>query len=125
MIHRLWILLVGCPGLPSPPRASDVLPLRLVAEMSMPIRLDPSEGYEFEALARYNAERARGIAHTPEWDALMASEQERFNRQQRERLIAEGGRPLDPENPDGAWMVPGPMPSRWERLRWWIEEHVR
>ena len=36
--------------------------------------------YEFEALARFNAERARGILHTPEWIEEMAIQQERFNR---------------------------------------------
>lgn len=90
--------------------------------VSLPIRLEPSEGWEFELLARYNSEKSRGIAHTPEWDALMASEQERFNRQQRDKMIAQGGHPLDPDNPDGAWMVPGPVPSPWQRLRWWVED---
>lgn len=32
-----------------------------------------------ERLARYNAERARGIVHTPEWDAAMAQLQRRFD----------------------------------------------
>ena len=34
---------------------------------------------EFEVLARYNAERARGIVHTPEWDERMASLQAKFD----------------------------------------------
>ena len=34
---------------------------------------------EFGPLATYNAERARGIVHTPEWDAAMAELQCRFN----------------------------------------------
>ena len=38
--------------------------------------------YEFADLATYNSERARGIVHTPEWDALMAAEQRRFNETQ-------------------------------------------
>jgi hypothetical protein len=33
----------------------------------------------FEALAVYNAERARGIAHTAEWDARMAALQADFS----------------------------------------------
>lgn len=33
----------------------------------------------FEPLATYNAERARGIVHTPEWDAAMVALQCRFN----------------------------------------------
>lgn len=36
--------------------------------------------YEFKALADYNAERARGIAHTAEYDEKMRAEQARFDR---------------------------------------------
>lgn len=43
-------------------------------------RPDPCE-YEFWALATYNAERHRGLVHTPEYEKRMASEQERFNKQ--------------------------------------------
>jgi hypothetical protein len=32
-----------------------------------------------DILATYNAERARGIVHTPEWDAKMAKEQQLFD----------------------------------------------
>jgi len=40
------------------------------------------EGQEWrvERLGRFNAERARGLLHTPEWIAFMESEQEAFNR---------------------------------------------
>lgn len=48
-------------------------------------RYDPAE-YEFWALATYNAERARGIVHTPEWTAAMAREQERFDAHWKENL---------------------------------------
>jgi hypothetical protein len=34
----------------------------------------------FEVLARYNSERWRGVAHTPEWDALMARIQADYDR---------------------------------------------
>jgi hypothetical protein len=34
---------------------------------------------KFEALAAYNAERARGIAHTAEWDAKMAALQAEYD----------------------------------------------
>ena len=37
---------------------------------------------KFEVLAVYNAEVARGIAHTPEWDADMAELQAEFDRWQ-------------------------------------------
>lgn len=39
------------------------------------VEMDPC----FEPLAVYNAERARGIVHTPEYDAEMATLQQRFN----------------------------------------------
>jgi hypothetical protein len=32
----------------------------------------------WSVLATYNSERARGIVHTAEWDALMAEEQEKW-----------------------------------------------
>lgn len=35
--------------------------------------------YDFEALATYNAEVARGIVHTPEWVEKMRHEQDRFD----------------------------------------------
>jgi hypothetical protein len=38
-----------------------------------------SEPYEFEALAQYNAEVARGLVHTDEYKTRMALEQRRFN----------------------------------------------
>lgn len=34
---------------------------------------------EFDPLARYNSEVARGLVHTPEWQAEMAVLQQRFN----------------------------------------------
>ena len=38
---------------------------------------------EFEPLARYNAEVARGIEHSPEWRSHMAELQSRFDRRAR------------------------------------------
>jgi hypothetical protein len=38
--------------------------------------------HRWDRLATYNAERYRGIVHTPEWDAAMAEEQRAFNREQ-------------------------------------------
>jgi hypothetical protein len=34
---------------------------------------------KFNALATYNGERARGIVHTPEWDATMAEVQREWD----------------------------------------------
>ena len=44
-----------------------------------------------EMLAQYNAERARGIVHTPEWTERMAVLQARFDERVREeaRIAAE------------------------------------
>ena len=38
---------------------------------------------DFDELATYNAERARGIVHTPEYDKRMAEVQHRFDWEQR------------------------------------------
>ena len=39
------------------------------------------EAKGYEQLAIYNAERSRGIVHTPEYDEAMAVIQERFDRE--------------------------------------------
>lgn len=44
------------------------------------MRQNPKPTYK--DLAQYNAECWRGIAHTSEWDAMMAELQEEFNRYQ-------------------------------------------
>lgn len=46
---------------------------------------------EVQRLAMYNAERARGIVHTPEWDAQMTELQQRFN----EEFLGRAGREDD------------------------------
>lgn len=45
-------------------------------------RLDREQEFEvlWSDLARYNAEVARGIVHTPEWDAFMAKKQDGYRR---------------------------------------------
>jgi len=48
------------------------------------------EPWKWEALAQYNAERSRGIEHTNDWKKIMASQQEQFNREQREDAEARG-----------------------------------
>lgn len=54
------------------------------------LRRPPPSSYEFQDLANYNAERARGIRHTEAWQERMAEEQRRFDVVMRERAIAEG-----------------------------------
>lgn len=41
---------------------------------------------DYDQLAIYNAEVARGIVHTPEWDQKMAAVQQRFNEQQAQQM---------------------------------------
>lgn len=52
--------------------------------------------YEFDDLALYNAERARGIMHTPEWQAKMAHRQSIFDWHQRSAAGIEHGPPPPP-----------------------------
>ena len=58
---------------------------------------------DFETLATYNAEVARGIVHTPEWDARMADLQREFDA--RVEAAIEQGR-----LPDGTVLLPSRMP---------------
>ena len=60
---------------------------------------------EYSALAQYNAEHARGIVHTPEWTALMAFVQERWDAQQVRDLEARGLRAIG----NGNWIRPEPL----------------
>lgn len=46
--------------------------------------------HDLDTLGRYNAERAHGIAHTPEWDEKMAGLQARFDAAERERIAQWG-----------------------------------
>lgn len=54
------------------------------------------EPRDLDELARYNSEKARGLVHTPEWDARMAEEQARFNTSWRERAAREGIEIIEP-----------------------------
>lgn len=56
--------------------------------------------YDFKTLAGYNAEKGRGIAHTPLWQAEMARLQATWDAGERERLIREGWTEL----PGGGWI---------------------
>ena len=49
-----------------------------------------ADDYRYADLARYNAERARGIVHTPEWRRRMERQQSDFDDEQTRRLIREG-----------------------------------
>jgi hypothetical protein len=48
---------------------------------------------KFDALATYNAERARGIVHTPEYAEKMTRAQTEFDNVRRDELLAEGWEP--------------------------------
>jgi hypothetical protein len=41
--------------------------------------MPPAMAARFEPLATYNAEKLRGLVHTPEWDAAMAELQREFD----------------------------------------------
>jgi len=65
----------------------------------------------FETLAVYNAERARGIVHTPEWDARMAALQVKFDEQVQDTL-------QQYRRPDGTYIFPARMPEAvWDSIR--------
>jgi hypothetical protein len=51
--------------------------------------------YRWWTLANYNAERARGIVHTAEWQERMRLEQDAFDREQR-RMVNLGPPPPPP-----------------------------
>lgn len=65
--------------------------------------------YEFEYLAVYNAEVARGIMHTPEWQQRMAEVQRRFDEQRRAELIDDGFTDLG----NGSWLKTTTHRPRW------------
>ena len=74
-------------------------------------------------LGTYNAERARGIVHTPEMDAQMAEKQKRYDALEDERRRAEGWeRIVGPEGEFKGWTRTWKITKRptWrERLMWW------
>ena len=51
---------------------------------------DGHVGDEWDALALHNAEGIRGIRHSPETEAFMASEQARYDAQRERMLESEG-----------------------------------
>lgn len=69
------------------------------------------DNYRWHALATYNAERDRGLLHTPQWHAAMAIEQEAFNAEQDEARRARGGHEIEP----GVWVFTTPA-RFWHRL---------
>lgn len=75
-----------------------------------------NEPYEFEALAKYNSECARGIVHTEEYDKKMVSEQARFNEGLREKLLAQGG-----EDHGDFWLVPSRAKPLYDLVREAVE----
>jgi hypothetical protein len=75
-----------------------------------PVAAEPFLADEEYALAVYNNEVGRGVAHTPEYDARMAEAQARWNEKQRADAIARGCVPHE----GGGWICPPP-----KRRRWW------
>jgi hypothetical protein len=69
---------------------------------------------DFDALARYNAERSRGIQHHPAWVARMAEVQEHFNF----TMTMRAARAAE-DRPSGALMFTKPDVEPKRRRRWW------
>lgn len=68
---------------------------------------------ETDMLGRYNAERSRGLVHTPEWQQQMADLQSRFDEEMKTRYIAAKDHPP-------VWLGPSMQIRRttwWDRLR--------
>jgi len=51
--------------------------------------------HRWDALGKFNAERARGVVHTKDWETWMAAEQKAFNEEQRQQWEADGYRLVD------------------------------
>jgi hypothetical protein len=54
------------------------------------VKVFKSSFYQFNDLATYNSERARGIVHTPEWVEKMAEQQRLFDDGQRAWMTQNG-----------------------------------
>lgn len=67
----------------------NAMPLRILRRKA---RLTRSDELRWTALAQYNSEKARGILHDPEWDALMADQQTRYNAELAVAIALAGGR---------------------------------
>jgi len=50
----------------------------------------------------------------------MVEEQRRFNEQQEADWRAKGGYQM----PSETWIIPGPPPSLWSRMIWWIQDRL-
>lgn len=69
------------PGVAEPEGPLDELPCPECKE-----RFNGLSQVELNQLGTYNAERARGITHTAEWQQKMAELQQRFNAAERRRF---------------------------------------
>lgn len=58
------------------------------------------ESRQWDDLATYNGEVARGIMHTPEYDEKMASAQVAFTRWQKQRLFDDGFQIIGENDPE-------------------------
>jgi hypothetical protein len=87
-----------------------------------------STGERWAELAGYNARKAQGIVHTPEYAKRMAAEQAIFDTLEAERMRAEGYVPMgkawvkapiypDPGVPDGLTREERRARRWWRRLR--------
>lgn len=75
------------------------------------LQIELDDDIRISRLARFNGERARGIAHTEAWTDLMADEQEWWNQRQTAEMLEQGGEEVSP----GVWLVPAARKRRWWR----------
>lgn len=75
------------------------------------LQIELDDDIRISRLARFNGEKARGIAHTEDWRDLMAGEQEWWNQRERAAMFEQGGEEVSP----GVWLVPPPKKRRWWR----------
>lgn len=88
----------------------------MTRETSKPTSVPPmselrDEEFRLNRLGCYNAERARGLLHTKEWQERMAVEQAWFDDCRERELRAQGGEEISP----GLWLLPAPKKRWWQR----------
>lgn len=79
--------------------------------------------HEWDELATYHAERARGLVHTPEWEEKMRREKERFDWHMANRMGVATGPPPPPDPkvilPPQIWIEGEIPPFPWRQILAW------
>jgi len=66
-------------------------------KLPIPWKPTPRSVWAFDDLARYNAEVARGLVHTPEWAERMAAQQATFDRLYAQAATEDAAKPVEGE----------------------------